>query len=495
MWDKFQGEYSNMSNTFIVRLLTVALLLLLTSRLSAAELPNFTQLVKAHSSAVVNISTEREEEYKQPLPPSVKPPLDNSNSNSNEVINDLMKRFFDYNENPEGGIDESSSLGSGFIISTDGYIVTNHHVVAGADKIIVKLSDKQELPAKLIGTDKRSDIALLKIEGSGFPVLTTGSSSQLEVGEWVIAIGSPFGFDHSVTAGIVSAKGRSLPEESYVPFIQTDVAINPGNSGGPLFNMKGEVVGINSQIYSQSGSFAGVSFAIPVDVVKNVVAQLKMTGHVKRGWLGVFVQEVTVSLAKSFGLNQPEGALIAEVMREGSAIGILKQGDIILEFNNKKVNTASDLTIIVGGTSTEKEVDVKIRRGGKTQIVKLKLKELPTEVVERKKKVPVRFAKSNAVMGMELENLTTNERKSLQINNGGIIVRRIDSGRAHRAGMQADDVIKIFNGQAVSSVKQFKSLVNSLPNGTPVAALVLREGSAQFVALMIEHTADNTVKK
>jgi len=483
-----------MTNLFIVRPLAIAILLLFMSMLNAAELPNFTKLVKTHSAAVVNISTERDDQYKQPMTSSVKP-LPEKNSSGNEVIDDLMKRFFDYNENPEGGMDESSSLGSGFIISSDGYVVTNHHVIADADKIIVKLSDRRELPAKLVGTDKRSDIALLKIEGKDLPVLTTGSSSQLEVGEWVIAIGSPFGFDHSVTAGIVSAKGRSLPEESYVPFIQTDVAINPGNSGGPLFNMKGEVVGINSQIYSQSGSFAGVSFAIPIDVVKNVVVQLKTKGYVNRGWLGVFIQEVTVSLAKSFGLDKPEGALIAEVMPEGPAIGILKQGDIILEFNNQKINTASDLPIVVGSTSTEKEVDVKVRRGGSTQIIKLKLKELPMEIAKKKVKHPVKLAKSDAVMGMEVEDLTVNERKSLQIRNGGVIVRRIDSGKAYRAGMQIDDVIKVLNGQSVISVKQFKSLVNSLPNGTPVAALVLREGSAQFVALMIEHTSDNRSKK
>ena len=477
-----------MSSTFTVKFLTATILFLLTLTLNAAELPNFTKLVKAHSAAVVNISTEREEPQLQQSPQPFKVPPD-SNS-GNEVIDDLMKRFFDYEENPEGGIDESSSLGSGFIISSDGYIVTNHHVVAGADKIIVKLSDRRELAATLIGTDKRSDIALLKVEGTDFPVLTTGSSKQLEVGEWVIAIGSPFGFDHSVTAGIVSAKGRSLPEENYVPFIQTDVAINPGNSGGPLFNMKGEVVGINSQIYSQSGGFMGVSFAIPVDVVKNVVAQLKATGHVKRGWLGVFIQEVTVSLAKSFGLNQPTGALIAEVMREGPAIGILKQGDIILEFNHNKVNSASDLPIIVGSTSTEKEVDVKVRRGGSTQIVKLKLSELPTEVVEKKTKKPKKNNEVNAVMGMELVDLSRSDRKLLQIDKGGILVKRAGSGRANRAGMQADDVIKIFNGQSVTSVKQFKALVNSLPNGAPVAALVIREGSAQFVAFIIEHNVN-----
>ena len=482
-----------MSSTSIVKLLTIPLLFLSTLTLNSAELPSFTQLVKDHSAAVVNISTERNEQIRQ----SSSPMMNSSpeNASGNEVIDDLMKRFFDYGENSEGGLDDGSSLGSGFIISSDGYVVTNYHVVDGADKIIVRLSDRRELPAKLIGSDRRSDIALLKIEGSNFPALKTGSSKELEVGEWVIAIGSPFGFDHSVTAGIVSAKGRSLPEENYVPFIQTDVAINPGNSGGPLFNMKGEVVGINSQIYSKSGNFVGVSFAIPVDVVKDVVAQLKATGRVKRGWLGVFVQEVTVSLAKSFGLEQPSGALIAEVMKGGPAVGILKQGDIILEFDHKKVNTAADLTIIVGSSSLDEDVEVKIRRDRKTKVVKLRLQELPTEVVEKKVKTPQRFSKTNTIMGMELGDLSAEERKSLQIKKGGVIVKGVGSGRAHRAGIQVDDVIKTFNGQTVQNVKQLRALVNSLPDGTPIAALIIREGSAQYVALMVEHSTQGAVKK
>lgn len=452
--------------------------------LNAGELPNFTTLVKAHSAAVVNISTEREDYPKQS--PSNDKDLPESET-GNEQLDDLMKRFFDFGDQEGGGADESSSLGSGFILSPDGYVVTNHHVVDGADKIIVKLSDRRELSAKLIGSDKRSDVALLKIEGNHLPVLTTGSSSLLEVGEWVVAIGSPFGFDHSVTAGIVSAKGRSLPEENYVPFIQTDVAINPGNSGGPLFNMDGEVVGINSQIYSRSGGFMGVSFAIPIDVVKEVVAQLKATGRVRRGWLGVFIQEVTISLAQSFGLSEPSGALIAEVMKEGPAISILRQGDIILEFDGKKVSTASDLPIIVGSTPIEKEVDVKVRRGGSTQIVKLTLGELPAEITAKVKSVPEPVVKVDTVMGMVLDDISTEVRKALALGKGGVTVKRVDSGAARKAGIQRDDIIKVFNGQDVTSVKQLKTLVNGLPNGTPVAALVLREGTAQFVAFIIEH--------
>ncbi len=485
MRNKEQGEYSSMSKPIIAKFLATSALWLLTMMSNAAELPNFTKLVKAYSAAVVNVSIERDDSQK-PL----KPYSNSGDGNSNEMLDDLMKQF----REDDSDEDESSSIGSGFIISHDGYVLTNHHVVDGADKIIVKLSDRRELSAKLIGSDKRSDIALLKIEGSKFPVLRIGSSKQLEVGEWVIAIGSPFGFDHSVTAGIVSAKGRSLPEENYVPFIQTDVAINPGNSGGPLFNMQGEVVGINSQIYSQSGGFMGLSFAIPVDVIKDVVAQLKATGHVRRGWLGVYIQEVTVGLARSFGLSEPSGALVAEVIKKGPAVSILKQGDIILEFNHKKVDIASDLPIAVGGTPIDKEVDVKIRRGGSTKIVKLKLGELPAEATAKKKKKPKIKAKADTVMGMMLDNLTKRNRKELQITEG-VLVLSVGSGAARKAGMQVGDIIRIFNNKPIANVKHLKSLVNSLPNGTPIAALVLRDGTAQFVAFIIEHDEKPKIKK
>jgi serine protease Do len=449
-----------------------------------AELPNFTKLVKAHSAAVVNISIEREN-YSKPLLPKAR-----GGDGSNEMFDDLMRQFEEDNSEEE----EPSSLGSGFIISSDGYVVTNYHVIDGADKILVKLSDRRELSAKLIGSDKRSDIALLKIEGVKFPVLKIGSSKQLEVGEWVVAIGSPFGFDHSVTAGIVSAKGRSLPEENYVPFIQTDVAINPGNSGGPLFNMDGEVVGINSQIYSQSGGFMGVSFAIPADVVSNVVAQLKTTGHVKRAWLGVYIQEVTVGLAKSFGLKEPSGALVAEVIKKGPAVSVLKQGDIILEFNHSKVDIASDLPIIVGRAPLDKVVDVKIRRGGCTQLVKLQLRELPTEATAKKKKKSKVKASAGTIMGMVLDNLSKRNRKELQISEG-VLVISVGPGAARKAGMQVGDIIRIFNNHPVKNVKHLKLLINGLPNGTPVAALVLRDGTAQFVAFMIEHEEKRIIKK
>ncbi|MCK5903325.1 MAG: trypsin-like peptidase domain-containing protein [Cocleimonas sp.] len=483
-----------MSNIFITRLFLIPLFLLLLIQVAQShELPNFTNLVKNHSAAVVNISTEREDYSKQSVPKVKTPETDTGN----ELIDDLMKRIFD-GDLPESRDEESNSVGlggSGFIISSDGYVVTNRHVVEGADKIFVKLSDRRELSAKIIGSDKSSDIALLKVEASNLPVLTTGSSRQLEVGEWVVAIGSPFGFDHSVTAGIVSAKGRSLPEENYVPFIQTDVAINPGNSGGPLFNMDGDVIGVNSQIYSRSGGFMGVSFAIPIDVVKNVVQQLKIKGYVQRGWLGVFVQEVTVGLADSFGLNKPVGALVAEVIQGGPAASVLRQGDVILKLGNKEVNMASDLPIIVSGTPINEHVKVKIFRKGHFKTVKLKLRELPVDVVKKAKPTLKTVANVDTLMGMELDNLTEEHRQSLSLQNGGVLVKSVALGAARKAGIESGDVIKVFNNQIVPNVKGLKAIINQLPNGTPVAALVLREGTSQYVALKIDHKTKISTRK
>ncbi|VAV96064.1 HtrA protease/chaperone protein, partial [hydrothermal vent metagenome] len=302
-------------------------------------LPDFTGLVEKNGAAVVNISTEEKRDKR-----SKRIPRRFQDMPENGPFGEWFKHFF--GEEGEGNNGEGNgfggphryaqSLGSGFIISKDGYVLTNNHVVADADKIIVRLSDRRELEAELIGTDKRSDLALLKIEGDDFPVVKIGSSETLKAGEWVLAIGSPFGFDYSVTAGIVSAKGRSLPRENYVPFIQTDVAINPGNSGGPLFNLDGEVVGINSQIYSRTGGYMGLSFAIPIDVVMNVVEQLKSDGHVVRGWLGVLIQDVTRELAESFGMKKPHGALVARVLPNSPAEAAgFKIGDIVVKFNGK----------------------------------------------------------------------------------------------------------------------------------------------------------------
>lgn len=454
----------------------LAFFVLFITETAIANLPDFTKLVEKHSAAVVNISTKNNSKPRSEFS------KDFPESEGNEMLDELMKRFLDKDGRSPRGQD-ASSLGSGFIISKDGYVVTNHHVVAEADEIIVRLNDRRELPAKLIGSDKKSDVALLKVDAENLPVLETGSSENLKVGEWVIAIGSPFGFDHSVTAGIVSAKGRSLPSENYVPFIQTDVAINPGNSGGPLFNLKGQVVGINSQIFSRTGGFMGVSFAIPIDVAQRVVSQLKDKGKVSRAWLGVYIQEVTRDLALSFGLDNPKGALIVDVIKDGPAKGILQQGDIVLEFAGKDVKNASALPVIVGSTTLEKDVDMKVRRGGETKSLTIRLAELPTDDTQRKvvKKVE-KIKQVDSLLGMELADLNDELKKSLDVDKG-VLVRRIKGDPAESAGIELGDIIMMFKGEKVNDLDHLSSLSKDLVEGKTYALLVLRDGAARFLAL------------
>lgn len=449
--------------------------LILLTQATKAELPDFTKLVEKHSAAVVNISTKQSN--KSNRKPS------GLNSEQSEMFDELMKRFLDRDGTSPSPGGEASSLGSGFITSKDGYVVTNYHVIAQADEIIVRLSDRRELAAELVGIDKRSDVALLKVEADNLPVLETGSSKTLKVGEWVVAIGSPFGFDHSVTAGIVSAKGRSLPSENYVPFIQTDVAINPGNSGGPLFNLKGQVVGINSQIFSRTGGFMGVSFAIPIDVAQRVVKQLKSKGKVSRGWLGVYIQEVTRDLALSFGMQNPTGALIVSVIEEGPAKDILMQGDIVLEFDGKPIKNASALPVIVGSTNLGEEVDIKVRRGGKTEILKIILAELPSEgevtKTTKKKETP---REKNQLLGMELIDLDEDSKKSLDVEKG-VLVKNVKGDPAKSAGIENGDLIMMFKGEHISDLADLNKLSENIEEGKTYAILILRAGSAQFLAL------------
>jgi serine protease Do len=329
------------------------------------DLPDFTRLVEEQGAAVVNISTTQAVRRTQALPQV--PGLED------EEIQEFFRRFIPRpgpGQGPQAPSprSESRSLGSGFIISADGYVLTNAHVVEGADEINVKLPDKREFKAKVIGADKRSDIALIKIDAAGLPAVRFGDPGKLKVGEWVVAIGAPFGFENSVTAGIVSAKGRSLPQENFVPFIQTDVAINPGNSGGPLFNLRGEVVGINSQIYSRTGGFMGLSFAIPADVALDVQKQLKDKGRVSRGRIGVVIQEVTRDLATSFGLDRARGALVNSVEKGSPAekAGV-EATDIIVSFDGKAVESSSDLPRIVGGTRPASQVPLEVWHKGATR--------------------------------------------------------------------------------------------------------------------------------
>lgn len=462
---------------------TFWLCLCLFSFKSQASLPDFTELVEETSPSVVNIATVTHganysnlaEHYN--LPPEVP---------------ELFRHFFGphgFDKSPGSGQrgqakPEKSSLGSGFIISSDGYILTNNHVIKDADEIIVRLSDRRELAAQLIGADERSDLALLKVEAEGLPEVELGNSDKLKVGEWVLAIGSPFGFDYSVTAGIVSAKGRSLPNESYVPFIQTDVAINPGNSGGPLFNLKGEVVGINSQIYTRSGGFMGVSFAIPISVAVNVAEQLKEKGKVSRGWLGVVIQEVNKDLAESFGLKQAKGALVAQLVPGSPAeVGGLQSGDIITAFNNQEINLSSDLPHKVGRIKPGTKAKLNIVRNGKFKTIRLEIGALPDgEGVKLSQSSPQSDRKGNR-LGLVVAPLSAQQ----QGNYGdGVLVQRVENGSpGSMAGIVKGDIVIMIYGEKTRSVDEFNRIVESLPKGRSVPMQIIRRGTAMFIPLRL----------
>lgn len=461
--------------------LSVMLVVLWSQTVSARSLPDFTDLVEENSGAVVNISTTTE------------PKAGNTgygllfDERQLDQMPEFFRHFFRGPQSPFADPDTVQprhSIGSGFIVSSDGYVLTNNHVVEGADEIVVRLSDRRELPATLVGTDPRSDVAVLKIKGDNkLPVVKIGKSKELKVGEWVFAIGSPFGFDHTVTAGIVSAVGRSLPSENYVPFIQTDVAINPGNSGGPLFNMDGEVVGINSQIYTRSGGFMGVSFAIPIDDAMNVFRQIRDKGSVSRGWLGVLIQEVNRDLAESFGLKRPRGALIAEVM-EGSPAeeAGLHSGDIVLEYDGEEIRFSSDLPPLVGRTQAGETARLTILRGGREMDVDVKIGQLPDEGAEVAQGPSGDSGSASAPLGMSVEDLPAEAADSLGIP-GGVLVTGIARGPAFDAGIRPRDVITEINRQQVRSVADFRQVVASLPEGRAVSVRVIRQGRALYLVL------------
>ncbi len=463
------------------RLAIIFMLLLSTTVVvEAASLPDFTGMVEAYGPAVVNISTKQKKTIKRGLGHGLKIP----DLPDDSPLNDLFRHFF---EEEQGGGRQfnSTSLGSGFIISSDGYIMTNHHVVDGADEILVRLNDRREFKAEVIGSDKASDTALLKIEADGLPIVKTGKSKELKVGEWVLAIGSPFGFDHSVTAGIVSAKGRSLPRENYVPFIQTDVAINPGNSGGPLFNLDGEVVGVNSQIYSRTGGFMGLSFSIPIEVAMRVANQLKSDGHVTRGWLGVVIQDVTRDLADSFGMQHPKGALVAKVLPDSPAekAGV-KTGDVILSYNGEELHNSSQLPPLVGASEIEDGADLLILRKGREQHIKVNIGELPGE--EELAANSTRGGNTRVkLLGIMVKDITKEQRERLDMRGGGVLVTSLKQGAASEAGMQQGDVIQVINNIQVNSVREFSEIVSKLPHGKTVAILVHRKTGPRFLALNV----------
>jgi serine protease Do len=349
------------------------------------------------------------------------------------------------------------------------------------------MADRKEFVARIVGSDEASDVAVLKVDGEDLPVLRYGDSDKLKVGEWVLAIGSPFGFDHSVTAGIVSAKGRSLPSDNYVPFIQTDVAINPGNSGGPLFNLDGEVVGINSQIYSRTGGFMGLSFAIPIEMAVDVADQIKETGSVSRGWLGVLIQEVTRELAESFGMENPHGALVAKVLDDSPAAAAgLEVGDVIVEFNGKQVMRSSGLPPLVGRAKVGKEARVKVIRNKKVREINVKIAELPGSITQAAYTPEEKTVVEESALGMKVEELSNEVRKRLKIEGGVQVVEVEDSGPARDAGIQKGDVITMIDNQAIESVGAFETVTDGLKSGKSVALLVQRRAGPVFLAIRPE---------
>jgi serine protease Do len=451
---------------------------------NAQSLPDFTELAEKHGAEVVNISVTQNVHVDAGLTQFPGMPDD-------EQMQEFFKRFgipgIPGNPGQNGAPPadyKSQSLGSGFIISSDGYILTNAHVVNEADEVIVKLFDKREFKAKIIGADKRTDVALVKIEATGLPKVTIGESSKLKVGEWVAAIGSPFGLENTMTAGIVSAKGRALPQENFVPFIQTDVAINPGNSGGPLYNLAGEVVGINSQIYSRSGGSMGLSFAIPIDVAIDISNQLKSSGKITRGWLGIAIQELTKDLAESFGMKNTNGTLVAGVEKNGPADkGGLEAGDVITKFDGKSIMTSADLPRAVASTKPGRIAFVEILRKGSVKTLSIGVGEMPSESAEvAQNSKPVPKVETNKI-GLTLKELTPQQKKRLNGKNGLLVID--SAGAAAQAGIRRGDVILGLNNSETQSVEQFNKQINSVAVGKTVALLVQRAENTLYVPIKV----------
>jgi serine protease Do len=456
-------------STHVEKWLGVVVLLLCID--AHAALPEFTKLVKEASPAVVNISASR-----QSAPAR-------SGQYNEEDVPEFFRRFFrDMPQQQE----QRPSVGSGFVISADGYILTNYHVIAEADEIVVALSDRREREATVVGADELSDLALLKIDATDLPTVALGSSENLEVGEWVVAIGSPFGFEHSVTAGIVSAKGRSLPDPNgnYVPFIQTDVAINPGNSGGPLFDLNGKVVGINSQIFTRSGGFMGLSFAIPIDVAMEVVAQLKEKGSVSRGWLGVLIQRVDRDLAESFGLDRAAGALVTQIIAGSPAEAAgFREGDIIVEFAGKRIDLSSELPQVVGRTTPKTRVDVIVMRNGKREKVPVEIGTLDEANVRGAS--PQRYnAQPDNRIGLTIRPIRAEEKQRFGVE-AGVLVTGVTGAAATDAGIRAGDVITTLNYEAVDSEAKFDKIVSEIKPNVAIPVRIVRSGTPEFTVIKI----------
>lgn len=444
------------------------------------ELPDFTRLVEEQGPAVVNISTTQATRRS-----AANPQIPQLPGIEDEDVLEFFRRFV---PRSPGAPREQRSLGSGFIVSNDGYILTNAHVVEGAEEINVRLTDKREYKAKVMGADRRTDIALIKIDAVSLPSIKVGNPNQLKVGEWVVAIGSPFGFDNTVTAGIVSAKGRSLPQENFVPFIQTDVAINPGNSGGPLFNMKGEVVGINSQIYSRTGGFMGLSFAIPIDVALDIQKQLRDRGRVARGRIGVVIQEVTRDVATSFGLDRPRGALVNSVEKGGPAekAGV-EPLDIIVKFDGKGVEASGDLPRLVGSTRPGVHASMEVVRKGSLKTLTLTVGELQEDRIAARDSVrgapkPAPVAANR--LGIVLAELTPEQKSDLKLSNGLMVA---DVRPEARAEVRRGDVLVtlVHKGRhtELKSIDQFNSLLAGMDKDSVFTLQVRRGESSALVTI------------
>jgi serine protease Do len=440
----------------------------------AAALPDFAQLVKSEGPAVVNIVSTR------------KPSADRqAKGEKPDPMEELLRRFM-----PDGGPggpgrgEPRQGLGSGFIISADGYILTNAHVVSGFDDVNVRLADaKREFKAKVVGVDKRSDVAVLKVEATGLPVAKLGDSSKVEPGEWVAAIGSPFGFANTVTAGIVSAKGRSLPDEMYVPFIQTDVAVNPGNSGGPLLNLKGEVIGVNSAIYSGTGGYMGVSFAIPIEVALDVAKQLQSQGKVTRGRIGIGVQPLTKELAQSFKMHSQTGAVIVNVEEGGPAAKAgARVGDVVTKWNGKPLEDANELPRLVAATKPGTAAKMEVVRNGKPEELSVSVGEIPVERTADAKKQQKMEKENHGRLGLAVEEIPASERKALGVDYGLMVVD-VGEGPARGSGIQPGDVIVAVNQQRFKNIEEFNKLLSAHKKGERVALLVKRGEGAVYVPL------------
>lgn len=466
-----------MTKRFVIGIFSICLFLTAgTGFARVTGLPDFTDLVERTSPAVVNIRVTqfgtRPGENAEGM----------QNPHSEQEIPEFFRRFFDVPGAPQGMVPDRRGAGSGFILESDGYIITNHHVVEDADQIIIRMADRREFEAELIGSDPLSDIALLKIDAKNLPTLKLGDSKALRPGEWVVAIGSPFNFDQSVTAGIVSAKGRSTNQQQYVPFIQTDVAINQGNSGGPLLNMDGEVVGINSWILSSGGGYMGLSFSIPIETASSAVRQLRESGKVSRGLMGVQVGPVTREMAEAFGLERPVGALVNDVSAGGAAerAGI-EPGDVILEFDGEEIESSGDLPPVVGANPPGTEAEVLVSRNGKKKTFVVRLDALESDEEGNLLSSSGSSGKSNPI-GLLVEPISDNRRQALGNPEGGVIVSRIESDTAFRAGLRTGDVILTINNMAVEDLDSFDEIVESLPEGKAVALRVMRDGVTRYIA-------------